>query len=90
VRHRDGSLIAEDEKKEAKVGASRPWRRQPRKRGSRSNAARSAASGSKEGVRWRGTHSWAEPRDKDASPKRTRVVSHERFPSRELDDHLHG
>jgi hypothetical protein len=27
-------------------------------------------------VRWRQTHSWGTPRDKDARPKRTAVVTH--------------
>jgi transposase len=43
----------------------------------------------REGVRWRNTHSWSEPRDKDfiRNPNHGRQPLHR--PTRGLDDHLH-
>lgn len=68
VRHRDGTLMAEDEKKEAQWSLS-ALAQAAKKAGipvKRSQIRRILL---KEGVRWRGTHSWGEPRDKDFAPK---------------------
>jgi len=75
VTQRDGTMVARDEEGEAQWSL---------------NALAQAAKDAgilvkrsqirtillREGVRWRQTHSWGTPRDKDARPKRTAVVSH--------------
>jgi len=70
-RQRDGSLVAEDEKKEAHWSLSALAQAAkeagiPIKRSQIRRILR------KEGVSWRGTHSWAEPRGKDFAPKEPR------------------
>jgi transposase len=68
VTHEDGTMVARDEEKEAQWSLSAlahaakeagiPIKRRQIRRILR-----------KEGVRWRGTHSWAETRDQDFAPK---------------------
>ena len=70
-RQRDGSLVADDEKKEAHWSLSALAQAAkgagiPVKRSQIRTILR------REGVRWRGTHSWGEPRDKDFAPKEPR------------------
>ena len=68
VRHRDGSLIAEDEKKEAKWSLS-ALAQAVKEAGIKVKRSQIRRILLKEGVRWRSTHSWGEPHDKDFAPK---------------------
>ena len=67
-RQRDGSLVADDEKKEA------PWSlsalaQAVKEAGIKVKRSQIRTILRREGVRWRSTHSWAEPHDKDFAPK---------------------
>jgi transposase len=68
VTREDGPMVARDEEKEAQWSLSALAQAAkdagiPVKRSQIRRILR------KEGVRWRGTHSWGEPRDKDFAPK---------------------
>jgi transposase len=67
-RQRDGSLVAENEKKEAhwSLSALAQAAKDAGLQVRRSQIRRILL---KEGVRWREIHSWAEPRGKDFAPK---------------------
>jgi len=67
-RQRDGSLVAEDEKKEAKWSLS-ALAQAAKEAGIPIRRSQIRTILMREGVRWRGTHSWGEPRDKDFAPK---------------------
>jgi transposase len=68
MHREEGPLVARDEEKEAQWSLSALAQAAkeagiPVKRSQISRILR------KEGVRWRGTHRWAEPRDQDFAPK---------------------
>ena len=67
-RQRDGSLLADDEKKEAKWSLS-ALAQAAKEAGIPVKRSQIRTILRREGVRWRGTHSWAEPHDKDFAPK---------------------
>ena len=67
-RQRDGSLIAEDEKKEAHWSLS-ALAQAAKEAGIKVKLSQIRTILLREGVRWRGTHSWGEPHDKDFAPK---------------------
>ncbi len=91
VTQRDGTMVARDESGSAQwsLDALAQAAKEAGIRVKRSQIRRILL---KEGVRWRQTHSWGTPRDKDAGPKRTAVVSVTRPLHRAtggLDDRLH-
>ena len=67
-RQRDGSLVADDEKKEAHWSLS-ALAQAAKEAGIKVKRSQIRTILRREGVRWRGTHSWAEPHDKDFAPK---------------------
>jgi len=75
VTQEDGSLVAREEQGSAKfrLNALAQAAKEAGIRVKRSQIRRILR---REGVRWRETHSWGTPRDKDARPKRTAVVTH--------------
>ena len=70
-RQRDGSLVAEDEKPEAH-GSRSALAQAAKEAGIPIKRSQSRRILRKEGVSWRGTHSWAEPRGKDFAPQAPR------------------
>ena len=75
VTQRDGTMVARDESGSAQwsLDALALAAKEAGIRVKRSQIRRILL---KERVRWRQTHSWGTPRDKDARPKRTAVVIH--------------
>lgn len=67
-RQRDGSLMADDEKKEAQWSLS-ALAQAAKEAGIPVKRSQIRTILRREGVRWRGIHSWGEPHDKDFAPK---------------------
>jgi transposase len=68
VTQEDGRMVARDEEKEAHWSLS-ALARAAKEAGIPINRSQIRTILRREGVRWRGTHSWAEPRDQDFAPK---------------------
>jgi transposase len=71
VRRRDGTMVAREEKGEAQWSLN-ALARAAKEAGIRVKRSQIRRILVREGVRWRHTHSWATPRDKDFVPKEQR------------------
>jgi transposase len=71
VTQRDGTMVARDEEQEAHWSLS-ALAQAAKEAGIPIKRSQIRRILQKEGVRWRGTHSWAEPRGKDFAPKEPR------------------
>jgi transposase len=71
VTQRDGTMVARDEEAEAQWSLS-ALARAAKEAGIAVKRSQIRRILLREGVRWRGTHSWGEPRDKDFAPKEPR------------------